>query len=196
MLDPSYSGNTKFVCVRYGNVLGSRGSVVPYFCDLIQKELPLQITNPAMTRFQLTLDESVQLVLWATVEGKPGDLWVRKMPAANIVDLATALCIGLTGRRDYPMHVVGTRPGEKLHEVLVSEDEMWRARDLGDYFHIPGWVAPPDAHGPKQESSQEYSSDRTHQMGVDEILEMLRVDGWVSRERAGLGAKASASKYS
>lgn len=190
MLDPSYRGaKTKFVCVRYGNVLGSRGSVVPLFCDRIQKGMPLPITNPGMTRFQLTLEESVQLVLWATVEGKCGDLWVRKMPASNIVDLAKALSYGITGKEDYPIEIIGTRPGEKMHEVLVSEEEMWRANELEEYFHIPGWAAPESEHGPKKEDVQEYSSDQTHQMSIEEILEMLKADGLVSTDGPGVGPK-------
>lgn len=195
MLDPSYRGTkTKFVCVRYGNVLGSRGSVIPLFSDCLQKGLPLPITNPAMTRFQLTLEESVQLVLWATVEGNCGDLWVRKMPAANILDLAKAISYGVTGREDYPIEIVGTRPGEKMHEVLVSEEEMWRARELDEYFHIPGWATPESKHGPKKSDVQEYSSDRTYQMSVEEILEMLKVDGWVSKDGQGLGPKAKSNE--
>ncbi|HOW72880.1 MAG TPA: polysaccharide biosynthesis protein [Phycisphaerae bacterium] len=191
MLDPSYRGTrTKFVCVRYGNVLGSRGSVVPLFCDLVQRGLPLPITNPAMTRFQLMLAESVQLVLWATVKGECGDLWVRKMPAANIVDLAKALSYGITGREDYPIATVGARPGEKIHEILVSEEEMWRAREMGDYFLIPGWAVPEDKHGPQHGDIQEYSSDRTRQMSVEEILKMLQTDGWVSANGVGPGPKA------
>lgn len=191
MLDPSYSGTkTKFVCVRYGNVLGSRGSVVPLFCDCIQNKRPLPITNPAMTRFQLTLQESVQLVLWATVEGECGDLWVRKMPSANIVNLAKALSYGITGREDYPIEIVGTRPGEKMHEVLVSEEEMWRAKELDEYFNIPGWATPEDKHGPKKANIQEYSSDQTHKMSVEEILKMLQADGWVCKNGFGFGPKA------
>lgn len=192
MLDPSYRGTrTRFVCVRYGNVLGSRGSVVPLFCDLIQRGLPLTITNPAMTRFQLTLSESVQLVLWATVEGEGGDLWVRKMPAANIVDLARALAYGLTGQEDYPMKIVGARAGEKVHEVLISEEEMWRARELDDYFQLRGWAVPEDRRGPRHKKDvREYSSDRTCQMCFEDILEMLRADGWVSVEGVGAGPKA------
>lgn len=194
MLDPSYRGTkTKFVCVRYGNVLGSRGSVIPLFSDRLQKGLPLPITNPAMTRFQLTLEESVQLVLWATVEGTCGDLWVRKMPAANILDLAKAISYGVTGREDYPIEIVGTRPGEKMHEVLVSEEEMWRAKELDEYFHIPGWATPESKHGPKKSDVQEYSSDRTHQMSVEEILEMLKIDGWLSKDGQGLGPKAKSN---
>lgn len=191
MLDPSYRGTqTRFVCVRYGNVLGSRGSVVPLFCDLIERGLPLTITNPAMTRFQLTLAESVQLVLWATVKGECGDLWVRKMPAANIVDLARALSFGITGRDDYPLEIVGSRPGEKVHEVLISEEEMWRATELDEYFQFCGWAVPEDRHGPKDKGEvHEYSSDRTHQMSVEEILKMLRSDGWVDADGTGFGPK-------
>ena len=190
LLDPSYRGaKTKFACVRYGNVLGSRGSVVPFFCDRIQKGLPLPITHADMTRFQLTLAESVQLVLWATVRSQSGDLWVRKMPAANIVDLAKTLSYGVTGREDYPIEVVGTRPGEKMHEVLVSEEEMWRANEMDEYFHIPGWATPESERGPTREEISEYSSDQTHRMSLGEIMEMLKVDGWVSRDGVGLGSK-------
>ena len=151
MLDPTYSGgDTKFVCVRYGNVLGSRGSVVPLFFDFIQKGLPLPITHPDMTRFQLTLKEAVQLVLWATVKGESGDLWVQKMPAARIPDLGQALAYGLTGKEDYPMNIIGMRPGEKMHEVLVSEEEMWRATELENYFLIPSWASPRARRPPKR----------------------------------------------
>lgn len=194
MLNPSYSDiRTKFMCVRYGNVLGSRGSVVPFFCDLIQKGLPLTITNPAMTRFQLTLGESAKLVLWATVKGEGGDLWVRKMPACNIVDLAKALSYGISGRKDYPLEIVGTRPGEKIHEVLVSEEEMWRVEELEDYFRLPGWAVSENVHGPKKAEVYEYSSDRTRQMSIEEILEMLKVDGWVNANGVGFGPKAQRS---
>ena len=111
------------------------------------------------------------------------------MPAANIVDLAKALSYGITGQEDYPIEIVGTRPGEKMHEVLVSEEEMWRAKELDEYFHIPGWAVPEDGHGPQRSDVQEYSSDRTHQMSVEEILEMLKVDGWVNREGPGIGPR-------
>ena len=190
MLTPSViSTHTKFICVRYGNVLGSRGSVVPYFCERIRAELPLPITNSTMTRFQLTLDESVKLVLRAALEGNNGDLWVRKMPAANIVDLARALSFGITGRDNYPVEMIGIRPGEKIHEVLVSEEEMWRAKEIDDYFSIKGWSESETEHTPKQESVMEYSSDRTHLMSVTEIDNMLRVDGWISKEGFGFGDK-------
>lgn len=183
MLDPTYADNhTKFVCVRYGNVLGSRGSVVPFFYDFIRKELPLPITDPGMTRFQLTLKEAVQLVLWASMKGESGDLWVRKMPAAGIPDLGQALAYGLTGKRHYPMSVVGMRPGEKMHEVLVSEEEMWRSTELDEYYLIPSWAKSQAKEPPAKVNVTEYSSDRTHRLTEDEILAMLEADGWFGPE--------------
>jgi len=179
MLDPTYSGgNTKFVCVRYGNVLGSRGSVVPLFFDYIQKGLPLPITHPEMTRFQLTLKEAVQLVLWVTVKGESGDLWVQKMPAARIPELGQALAYGLTGKKDYPLTIIGMRPGEKMHEVLVSEEEMWRATELEKHYLIPSWVKSQDKEGTENVNVSEYSSAVTHQLTQEEIYTMLESDGW------------------
>jgi UDP-glucose 4-epimerase len=179
MLDPTFSdGNTKFVCVRYGNVLGSRGSVVPLFFDYIQKNLPLPITHPSMTRFQLTLKEAVQLVFRATVMGESGDLWVQKMPAARIPDLGQALAYGMTGKQDYPLTITGMRPGEKMHEVLVSEEEMWRATELDNYYLIPSWAKSQDKVTPEKFEVVEYASNGTHQLTQDEILTMLQADGW------------------
>lgn len=170
---------TKFVCVRYGNVLGSRGSVVPLFCDYIMKAQPIPITHPDMTRFQLTLSEAVQLVLWATVKGESGDLWVRKMSAARVTDLGRILAYGLTGRKSYPEHLVGTRPGEKFHEVLVSEEEMWRATESENHFLIPSWARSQDKPGLTEGPVEEYASSGVRRLSDEEILNMLIGDGWV-----------------
>ncbi len=179
ILDPTFGdGKTKFLCVRYGNVLGSRGSVVPLFFDCIQKGAPLPITHMGMTRFQLTLKEAVQLVLWATIKGEAGDLWVQKMPAAAIPELGQALAYGLTGKKDYPLNVVGMRPGEKLHEVLVSEEEMWRATELDNYYLIPSWAKSQDQAPPNNVNLTEYSSEDTHRLSQEEIHAMLDADGW------------------
>jgi UDP-glucose 4-epimerase len=189
MLDPTYSdGNTRFVCVRYGNVLGSRGSVVPLFFNYIQRNLPLPITNPAMTRFQLTLKEAVQLVFCATVRGESGDLWVQKMPAARIPDLGQALAFGITGQQDYPLTITGMRPGEKMHEVLVSEEEMWRATELENHYLIPSWAKSQNKEPIEQSQVSEYASNCTHQLTQSEILNMLEADGWF-----GPDAKAKAA---
>jgi UDP-N-acetylglucosamine 4,6-dehydratase len=179
MLDPTYSDNgTKFLCVRYGNVLGSRGSVVPFFFDFIHKGLPLPITHPDMTRFQLTLKEAVQLVLQASIKGESGDLWVQKMPAARIPELGQALAYGLTGKREYPVTIVGMRPGEKMHEVLVSEEEMWRATELANHYVIPSWAKSQDKKTSENVNVCEYSSSGTHRLTEEEIVEMLDSDGW------------------
>jgi UDP-N-acetylglucosamine 4,6-dehydratase/5-epimerase len=175
---PNHRSRTRFVCVRYGNVLGSRGSVIPLFQKLILQNKPLTITNPDMTRFLLTLSQAVGLVLWATLRGEDGDLWVRKMPSARVSDLAEALALGLTGRSDYPQKIVGTRPGEKLHEVLVSEEEMWRAREFGEHFLIPAWFKLGEQAGPKEGSIAEYSSNSEMLLSVSEIHQLLEQDGW------------------
>ena len=182
MLDPTYSGSeTKFVCVRYGNVLGSRGSVVPLFFDYIKKALPLPITHPSMTRFQLTLKQAVELVLWATVKGESGDLWVQKMPAAKVTELGQGLATGLTGKKDYPMTIIGMRPGEKMHEVLVSEEEMWRATELENHFLIPSWAKSQGKEGVQNIQVSEYSSAGTRILTREEIIAMLDADGWFGR---------------
>jgi UDP-N-acetylglucosamine 4,6-dehydratase/5-epimerase len=190
MLHPvNGESGTRFVCVRYGNVLGSRGSIVPLFCEFIMQGKPIPITHPDMTRFQLTLQEAVQLVLWAAVKGKCGDLWVRKMPSARICDLARVLAYGLTGRRDYPQEILGVRPGEKMHEVLVSEEEMWRATELEDHFQISSWANSHDKAGSTHGPINEYASKDVHMLDDEELLYLLRTDGWVSAN-GGPGAKA------
>ena len=179
MLHPTDgNGNTRFVCVRYGNVLGSRGSVIPLFQKYILHGDPLPITHTDMTRFQLTLEQAVQLVLWVTVKGKSGELWVRKMPAAKIVDLGRVLARGLTGKSDYPLKIIGARPGEKMHEVLVSEEEMWRAKELDEHFLIPTWVEEFQKPGPRSGPFPEYSSNGVHQLTDDELWDLLESDGW------------------
>jgi UDP-N-acetylglucosamine 4,6-dehydratase len=183
MLDPTYSsGKTRFLCVRYGNVLGSRGSVVPLFFDCIQKKVPLPITHMEMTRFQLTLREAVQLVLWATIKGESGDLWVQKMPAARISELGQALAYGLTGKTEYPVTLIGLRPGEKMHEVLVSEEEMWRATELENHFVIPSWARSQSKEAPKNGEVREYSSAGVHRLSVEDLLKMFDADGWFGPE--------------
>lgn len=189
MLDPSFNGSTRFVCVRYGNVLGSRGSVVPLFCEYILRNQPLPITHPGMTRFQLTLKQAVQLVLQAVLAGENGDIWVRKMPAAGITDLGRVLAYGLTGDLNYPQRILGTRPGEKMHEVLVSEEEMWRATEMDDYFLIPSWAKSAGKPGIQEGEFPEYASNGTHQLTDEELLDMLKLDGWVA-EDFRLGPKA------
>lgn len=128
-------GHTVLCATRYGNVMGSRGSVIPLFLQQLREGKDLTVTDPAMTRFLMSLDESVDLVLYAFEHARPGDIFVQKAPASTVGDLAQALKDLL--RRENEIRVIGTRHGEKLYESLVSREEMARAEDLGGYFRIP-----------------------------------------------------------
>lgn len=133
----SRSGNGTVICAtRYGNVMASRGSVIPLFVEQILAGKPITITDPNMTRFMMTLDDAVDLVLYAFEHGNPGDIFVQKAPAATIQTLAYALT-ELLKAPEHEVREIGTRHGEKLFEVLLSREEMAAAEDLGDYFRIP-----------------------------------------------------------
>jgi UDP-glucose 4-epimerase len=128
-------GKTVLCATRYGNVMGSRGSVIPLFLNQLRNGKDLTITDPNMTRFLMSLDESVDLVLYAFSHANPGDIFIQKAPASTIYDLAQALKSLL--KKDNEIKVIGTRHGEKLFESLVSREEMARAEDLGGYFKVP-----------------------------------------------------------
>jgi UDP-glucose 4-epimerase len=130
------SGSTVICATRYGNVMASRGSVIPLFVDQIRAGKPLTITDPNMTRFMMTLDDAVDLVLFAFEHAKPGEIFVQKAPAATIETLAHALR-GLLGVPNHEVRVIGTRHGEKLFEALLSREEMVAAEDLGGYYRVP-----------------------------------------------------------
>lgn len=133
----SRSSNSTIICgTRYGNVMASRGSVIPLFTNQIRAGQPITITDPNMTRFMMTLDDAVDLVLYAFEHGNPGEIFVQKAPAATIETLAKALT-GLLGVHDHSINVIGTRHGEKLYEVLLSREEMVAAQDLGGYYRVP-----------------------------------------------------------
>lgn len=129
-------GVTTICGTRYGNVMASRGSVIPLFVRQILAGKPITITDPSMTRFMMTLDDAVDLVMYAFENGRSGDIFVQKAPAATLVTLAEAL-FDLLGRSGHPIDVIGTRHGEKAHETLLSREERSAAQDLGDYFRIP-----------------------------------------------------------
>jgi UDP-N-acetylglucosamine 4,6-dehydratase len=132
-----HAGMNAVICgTRYGNVMASRGSVIPLFIDQMRQGEPLTITDPTMTRFMMTLEDAVDLVLYAFQHGSNGDIFVQKAPAATIQTLAIALR-ELAGRPDHPIKVIGTRHGEKLYEGLLSREEMASAQDLGGYFRVP-----------------------------------------------------------
>ena len=130
------SNGTVINVTRYGNVMCSRGSVIPLFTLQIRAGQPITITDPAMTRFMMTLDDAVDLVLYAFENGKPGEIFVQKAPAATIETLAYALT-DLLGKPQHEVRVIGTRHGEKLYEALLSREEMVAAEDLGGYYRVP-----------------------------------------------------------
>lgn len=130
------SNHDTILCgTRYGNVMSSRGSVIPLFVQQIKEGKPITITDPNMTRFMMTLEESVELVLYAFEHGQPGDIFVQKSPASTIHDIAHAL-LDLYNAKN-KIQIIGIRHGEKLFESLISKEEMIRAQDLGKYFRIP-----------------------------------------------------------
>lgn len=132
-----YPNPTTFACVRYGNVMGSRGSVIPLFLDQIRRGVPLTLTVPHMTRFMLSLDDSVDLVYRALTSAVGGEIFVKRAPACTVADLAAAMCAKYSPLVDaHAIQVTGIRPGEKIHEVLVSEYEMQRTARHDQYFVI------------------------------------------------------------
>jgi FlaA1/EpsC-like NDP-sugar epimerase len=124
--------HTAFSCVRYGNVIASRGSIVPLFVELVRKNQPLTVTLPEMTRFLLSLDRAVDTVFAGLKNGRRGETYIPKVPAARITDVARALM----GAKDLPIVYTGIRPGEKIHEIMVSEEEIYRTVERNDYYVI------------------------------------------------------------
>jgi UDP-N-acetylglucosamine 4,6-dehydratase len=130
------SSQTVINVTRYGNVMASRGSVIPLFIEQIRAGKPITITDPSMTRFMMTLDDALDLVLYAFEHGQPGEIFVQKAPAATIEVLVKALT-ALVGKPEHEVRVIGTRHGEKLYEALLSREEMVAAEDLGGYYRVP-----------------------------------------------------------
>src|SRR5688572_6643501 len=159
-----FASQTIFCCVRYGNVMGSCGSVIPLFQRMIEQERPLPLTVPHMTRFLMTLDESVDLVLHAMTSAAGGEVFVRKAPACTVLDLARTMVKKYSRLgQDHPLEFVGIRPGEKIHEVLVNEYEMSRASEDPTFFTVHPQYRPCSAD-PIRPPGEEYTSDRTEQV--------------------------------
>jgi UDP-N-acetylglucosamine 4,6-dehydratase len=181
----SNAENTVLCATRYGNVMASRGSVIPLFVEQLLAGKPLTVTDPNMTRFLLSLKESVDLVLYAFENAKPGDIFVQKAPASTLADLAVALRELL--RRDNEIKIIGTRHGEKLYESLVSREEMARADDVGSYYRIPADSRDLNydkyfVEGQTDVSKiDDYTSHNTRRLDVEQIKELL-VDLEVVRE--------------
>lgn len=171
-------GQTVICRTRYGNVMASRGSVIPLFCDQIAEGKPLTITNPEMTRFMMTLEDAVDLVIYAFEHGEQGDLFVQKAPAATIDVLAQA--IKELKHSDAPINCIGTRHGEKLYEVLVTKEEMVNAIDMGDYYRIPAdnrnlnYQKYVDQGNADLENVQDYNSHNTKRLDIEGMKNLLR----------------------
>ena len=169
--------NTVVCLTRYGNVMASRGSVIPLFLNQIQKGDPITITDPNMSRFFMSLEDAVDLVLFAFEHGNPGDLFVNKAPAGTIGDLAKAL-IDLTGK-EVPVNIIGTRHGEKLYETLCTREEMIKAEDMGDFYRIPADnrdlnYAKYFSEGEQDISLiEDYHSHNTNQKSIDGLKELI-----------------------
>jgi len=167
------------VCVtRYGNVMASRGSVIPLFVSQIRAGQPITVTDPDMTRFMMSLDDAIDLVLFAFQHGKPGDTFVQKAPAATIGQLARVL-MRLLGR-EVPVQIIGTRHGEKKHETLLNREEMVRAEDLDRYFRVAAdsrdlnYTVFFDRGEKKISREEDYTSANTHALSDAELEAMLR----------------------
>lgn len=160
---------TTFLCVRYGNVIASRGSIVPLFAEQIKKRQSMTITLPEMTRFLLSLERAVDTVLAALKDGQPGETFVPKVPSAKIVDVAKAMMRD----EDLPIVFTGIRPGEKIHEIMVSEEECFRTRSAGDYYAIQP-VLPELRNSVLNEAAlaSEYSS-KDNNLSIDELRILL-----------------------
>jgi len=170
--------NITICCTRYGNVMASRGSVIPLFIDQIRTEKEITITDPNMTRFMMSLGQAVELVLFAFKNGKNGDIFVQKAPAATIELLADTLK-NILNKPSHPVKIIGTRHGEKLYETLLTREEMVVAQDLEDYYRIPADTR--DLNYTKYfeegettvSKTEEYTSHNTHRLNKEELIKML-----------------------
>ena len=197
------NAKTTICCTRYGNVMASRGSVIPLWVEQMQEGKPITITDPNMTRFMMTLDDAVDLVIYAFEHGENGDLFVQKAPAATLSVLAQALkeVYGRIDKKylDTEVKVIGTRHGEKLYETLVTREEMLRSIDMGNYFRIPcdsrdlnydKYFTEGDEEISKME---DYHSHNTRRLDVEEMKELLMKLNFI-REDLGLQPRAKAKE--
>lgn len=169
----SYPGDSINLITRYGNVIGSRGSVIPQFIDSIRKHNRVQVTNRDMTRFMMSLEDSVELVLFALSQGKPGDLFVQKAPAATVDTIVKALSL-LMKVKKVDIEVVGVRPGEKIHETLLTAEEYFRSTKYDKYFEVPNVGSfESNLSNMLDLGGSEYSSDKTEQLNASQLADLL-----------------------
>ncbi len=180
-------GEVVFCATRYGNVMASRGSVIPLFVTQLKQGRSLTVTDPNMTRFLMSLEDSVDLVLYAFTHGRQGDIFVQKAPASTVRDLAQALKV-LFRKPEQEIRVIGTRHGEKLYESLISREEMAHAIDMGEYYRIPADnrdlnYAKYFSQGEEKISQlDDYTSHNTHRLNVAQVQELLLKLDYIKEE--------------
>ncbi len=191
--DPRIRQSERIICAtRYGNVMCSRGSIIPLFIKQIKEKTPLTITDPNMTRFMMSLEDSVNLVVFAFRNANPGDIFVQKSPAATILTLATALKELFNSTVE--TRIIGPRHGEKMYETLCGREEMSKAVDLGDYIRIPAdmrdlnYTNYVQMDGPRL-SDHEYNSNNTRQLNVEELMQLLLSLDYVQQELSSIHQK-------
>ena len=186
-----YSGETKIACTRYGNVLCSRGSVVPLWIDQIRNGNPITLTEPSMTRFIMSLDEAVDLVLFAFEHGRNGDILVQKAPACKIQTQAEAVCELFGGKKE-EIKVIGIRHGEKMYETLLSKEDAAEAVDMGNFYRVPAdnrdlnydkFFKEGDT---KRVLIDEFNSNNTHRLNVEETKEKIASLEYIQNELNGI----------
>lgn len=172
------TATTTVSTVRYGNVMMSRGSVIPLFVEQVRDGVPMTVTDPDMTRFLMSLDEAVHLVEHAFEHAQPGDLFIRKAPASTVHDLAQAVARAMGV--EPAVQVIGTRHGEKLYETLATREELVRAEDQGDYFRVSvdardlNYGEYYDEGDPRESALEDYHSHNTQRLGVDQVADLLQ----------------------
>ena len=185
-------GTSTVICgTRYGNVMASRGSVIPLFVDQVFAGQPITITDPTMTRFMMTLADAVDLVLYAFEHGNNGDIFVQKAPAATVETLARAL-LDLMSQPGHPVNIMGTRHGEKLYEALLSREEMACSQDMGDYYRVPAdgrdlnYAKFVEQGQPKLSAhAEDYNSHNTHRLDVAGMKQLLLKLSFMQRIASG-----------
>ena len=185
------SGDTKICCTRYGNVMCSRGSVIPLWIDQIRKGNPITLTEPKMTRFIMSLEEAVDLVLFAFEHGKNGDILVQKAPACTIQTQAEAVCELFGGKKE-EIKVIGLRHGEKMYETLLTKEEAAKAIDMGNFYAVPAdnrdlnydkYFKEGDV---KRASIEEFNSDNTRRLNLAETKEKIASLEYIQNELKGI----------
>lgn len=186
-----YSGDTKICCTRYGNVMCSRGSVIPLWIDQIRNGNPITLTEPKMTRFIMSLEEAVDLVLFAFEHGQNGDILVQKAPACTIQTQAEAVCELFGGKKE-DIKVIGIRHGEKMYETLLTNEECAKAEDMGNFYRVPAdnrdlnydkYFSKGDV---KREVLTEFNSNNTKLLNVEETKEKIASLGYIQNELNGI----------